>query len=288
MREALTGRAPIDRETVPAGMVTFLGEAGLALPVWLAALSDCSNEDIAALYAALRVAALFSWAAGAVAAAVTPRLALAIARRRGVARLLVRSTAAATLTTLPLVAVGLLAPDAILRLLAGRGADGGLLVILVLGRAIDACTGPVSEALIVGRRARLELVNMLVFFVVVVVAGLLLVGDHGVSGLAVAVAIGTAACNIPRLIEVVVLLRGPWADGDGTPRRATATGRRARVRRRSSSSRARRSTSPPRSARSTASPASAGCCSSWGRSRRPSRSRRARRAAGRTARGASS
>ena len=229
VHETLTGRGPIDRETVPAGMVTFLGEAGLALPVWLAALSDCSSEDIAALYAALRVAALFSWAAGAVAAAVTPRLALAIARGSGVARLLVRSAAAATLTTLPLVAVGLLAPDAILRLLAGHAADGSLLVILVLGRAIDACTGPVSEALIVGRRARLELVNMLVFFVVVVVAGLLLVGGHGVQGLAVAVALGTAACNVPRLIAVVVLLRGPWGEGDGTPRRAEPTARGPRV-----------------------------------------------------------
>ena len=224
VREILTGRGPIDRETLPAGMLTFLGEAGLALPVWLAALSDCSNEDIAALYAALRVAALFSWAAGAVAAAVTPRLALAIARRTGVARLLVRSAAAATLTTLPLVAVGLLAPDAILRVLAGHAADGTLLVILVLGRAIDACTGPVSEALIVGRRARLELLNMLVFFVVVVVAGLLLVGGHGVHGLAVAVALGTAACNVPRLIAVVVLLRGPW--GDGAPAGAQAITRR--------------------------------------------------------------
>ncbi|MDP1846857.1 MAG: acyltransferase [Solirubrobacteraceae bacterium] len=225
VRETLTGRGPIDRETVPAGMVTFLGEAGLALPVWLAALGDVSSENIAALYAALRVAALFSWAAGAVAAAVTPRLALAIARRAGVTRLLVRSAAAATLTTLPLVAVGLLAPDAILRLLAGHGADGSLLVILILGRAIDACTGPVSEALIVGRRARLELLNMVVFFVVVVVAGLLLVGGHGVQGLALAVALGTAACNVPRLIEVVALLRGPW--GDGTLRVAPAGRRRA-------------------------------------------------------------
>ena len=81
------------------------------------------------------------------------------------------------------------------------------------------------------------------FFAVVVVAGLLLVDGHGVQGLAIAVALGTAACNVPRLVEVVRALRGPWGEGarrapaPATARRATALRRHRR--------RARRSTSPP-------------------------------------------
>ena len=47
---------------------------------------------------------------------------------------------------------------------------GSLLVILVAGRLVDACTGPLSEALIVGGRVRLELANLCVFVATVIVA----------------------------------------------------------------------------------------------------------------------
>ena len=167
----LFARGPADAEQLPAGLLTVLSEVGLALPLLLGSALGLPDADLAALYAAARVAGVFSWAAGAVAAVATPRLAMAIARRGAVGPLLRRATIAAAATSLPLGAVGILFPSQLLGAMSHEFAPyGSLLVILVAGRLVDACTGPSSEALIVGGRVRLELANLCVFVATVIVA----------------------------------------------------------------------------------------------------------------------
>lgn len=212
VRALLLGSGPIDREQLAAGLLTFIAEAGLAFPVLLASALGASSGEVAGLYAAARVAAVFSWPAGAVAAVVTPRLAEAIARREGVGPLLRRATLAAAALSIPLALVGMLWPEVFLGAMSNEFEPyGTLLVILVAGRLVDACAGPLSEALIVGEHARRELLNVCVFATVTVAGGVLLEPAHGVEGLATAVALGTAACNVPRLIAVRRALRSAWA-----------------------------------------------------------------------------
>ena len=207
----LFARGPADTEQLPAGLLTVLSEVGLALPLLLGSAIGLPDAELAALYAAGRVAGVFSWAAGAVAAVATPRLAMAIARRTAVGPLLRRSTIAAAATSLPLAAVGILFPSQLLGAMSHEFAPyGALLVILVAGRLVDACTGPLSEALIVGGRVRLELANLCVFVATVVVACVVLEPAYGVEGLAAAIALGTVACSLPRVVQVRRALRTTW------------------------------------------------------------------------------
>ncbi len=224
VRALLLGAHPMDREQVPAGLLTFIAEAGLAFPVLLASALGANSADVAGLYAAARIAAVFSWPAGAVAAVATPRLADAIARREGVGLLLRRATLAAAATSIPLALVGMLWPQTFLGAMSREFEPyGTVLVILVAGRLVDACAGPLSEALIVGERARQELLSICVFAAVTVVGGVLLEPAYGIEGMAAAVAIGTAACNVPRLIAVRRALRSTWTDADALPERGCSS-----------------------------------------------------------------
>ncbi len=212
VRTTLLGRAPRDAEQAPAGLLSVLSEVGLALPMLLGAALGASDAGLAGLYAAMRVASTFSWAASAVAAVATPRLAMAIAGHGDVGALLRKATIAAAATSLPLAAVGLAFPARILGLMSEEYAPyGAALVILVAGRLVDACTGPLSEALIVGGRVRRELGNLVVFVATVVVSCVALAPAHGIDGLAAAIAIGTVACSLPRILQVRHALRTTWS-----------------------------------------------------------------------------
>jgi peptidoglycan/LPS O-acetylase OafA/YrhL len=212
IRSALFGRGPADGEQVPAGLLSVLSEVGLALPMILGAALGASDAEIGGLYAATRVAAIFSWTAGAVAAVATPRLAMAIARRGDVGALLRRATIAAAASSLPLAAIGLAFPSRVLGLMSHEYAPyGTALVILVAGRLVDACTGPLSEALIVGRLVRRELANLTVFVATVVIGCVALEPAYGINGLAAAVALGTVACSLPRIAQVRHALRTVWS-----------------------------------------------------------------------------
>ena len=224
----LFARGPADAEQLPAGLLTVLSEVGLALPLLLGSAVGLADAELSALYAAGRVAGVFSWTAGAVAAVATPRLAMAIARRAAVAPLLRRSTIAAAATSLPLAAVGILLPSQLLGAMSHEFAPyGALLVILVAGRLVDACTGPLSEALIVGGRVRLELANLCVFVATVTAACLVLEPAYGVEGLAAAIALGTVACSLPRVVQVRRALRTTWRSDETVA--AIQTGRPAAV-----------------------------------------------------------
>lgn len=212
VRATLLARGPVDPEQLPAGGLTVLGEVGLALPLLLGSALGLPDADVAALYAATRVAAVFSWSAGAVAAVATPRLALAIAQRTDPTPLLRRATLAAALTSLPFAVGAMLFPSQLLGLMSDEFAPyGALLVILVAGRLVDACTGPLSEALIVGGRVRVEFANLGVFVTTVIVACIVLEPRYGIEGLAAAIAVGTVACSLPRVVQVHRALRTQWA-----------------------------------------------------------------------------
>ncbi|HEY5317379.1 MAG TPA: hypothetical protein VIJ20_05330, partial [Solirubrobacteraceae bacterium] len=202
-----------DRELVPAALVTAFGETGLWLPVWLASGLGVGARGVAGLYAAARIASAFSWLAATVAAVATPLLASALARgdQHRLRHLIERSSTASALLSAPAALGGFIFARPLLGVLgSGYAAYGGLLRILLAGRFVDACTGPLGEALIVGNRARLELLNMVVFIVCVVGFGLALEPGMGVLGLAVATALALAACNVPRVVAIVVLLRRGW------------------------------------------------------------------------------
>jgi peptidoglycan/LPS O-acetylase OafA/YrhL len=223
IRALLFDWSPVDREQVAAGMLTFIAEAGLAFPVLLASALGASSVEVAGLYAAARVAAVFSWPAGAVAAVAAPRLAEAIARRQGVARLLRTATVAAAASSIPLAVVGMLWPQTFLSAMSQEYEPyGALLVILIAGRLVDACAGPLAEALILGERARQELINTCVFACVAVGGGALLWPAHGAQGLATAVALGTAVCNVPRLIAVRRALSSSWVPAGHSEQPASA------------------------------------------------------------------
>jgi peptidoglycan/LPS O-acetylase OafA/YrhL len=149
---------------------------------------------------------------------------MTIARRGAVGPLLRRATIAAAATSLPLGAVGILFPSQLLGAMSHEFAPyGSLLVVLVAGRLVDACTGPSSEALIVGGRVRLELANLCVFVATVIVACAVLEPAFGVDGLAAAIALGTVACSLPRVFQVRRALRTTWrSDEPAEPHRTPA------------------------------------------------------------------
>jgi peptidoglycan/LPS O-acetylase OafA/YrhL/O-antigen/teichoic acid export membrane protein len=202
-----------DRDLVPAALVSAFGETGLWLPVWLASGLGVSARGVAGLYAAARIASAFSWLAATVAAVATPLLAAALARgdQPMLRRLIMGSSIASALVSAPAALVGIVFARPLIGALGGAYAEyGGLLQALIAGRFVDACTGPLGEALIVGNRARLELANMVVFVLSVVGFGFVLEPSLGVLGLAVATAMALAACNIPRVAAVAILVRRGW------------------------------------------------------------------------------
>lgn len=221
VRSLLGARASrFDRDLVPAALVSAIGETGLWLPVWLASGLGVGARGVAALYAASRIAAAFSWLAASVAAVATPLLAGALARhdQRELRHLLSRSSALSGVISVPVAIVGIVFASSLMGVTGGTYvAYGGLLVALISGRFVDACTGPLGEALIVGNRARVELVNMVVFAGCVVGLGVALEPGMGVLGLAVATGIALAVCNVTRVTAVAVLLRHGW--GSTSPRR---------------------------------------------------------------------
>jgi peptidoglycan/LPS O-acetylase OafA/YrhL/O-antigen/teichoic acid export membrane protein len=219
------GRAPVralfshalhafDRDLVPAALVTALGETSLWLPVWLASGLGVEARDVAGLYAAARVASVFSWLAATVAAVATPLLAGAVARldQPQLRRLLIRCSAASALVSAPAALGGILLAGPLLSALgAGYARYSGVLIALIAGRFVDGCTGPLGEALIVGNRARLELVNQVVLVVCLVALGAALEPSLGVLGLGIGAGVAIAACNVPRVVEILMLLRRGWA-----------------------------------------------------------------------------
>lgn len=209
---------PIDRDAVSTGFLMGLAEINLVLPVWIAGALSVAPTEVGALYAAIRVAAIFSWLFTSVVAVITPMIAIALARRdyARLRRLIWKSAGVGAGATIPLAIVGALASGVLLGLIDPAYRDyGELLIALIAARLLDAATGAVAEALILGDHARWELCNQLASSVALVTIALLLEPDIGVMALALAAAISTVLANLLRVVEVRWLLANRWRPAGG-------------------------------------------------------------------------
>lgn len=220
VRTTLIGRpqGPIDRDAISTGFLMALAEVNLVLPVWIAGALSIAATEVGALYAAIRVAAIFSWLFTSVVAVITPMLATALHERDyGRLRDLVwKSAGVGAGATIPLAIVGALASGVLLGLIdpAYRG-YGELLIALIAARLLDAATGAVAEALILGDHARWELCNQLASTASLIAIALLLEPSIGVMALALAAAISTVVANLLRVAEVRWLLANRWRSVGG-------------------------------------------------------------------------
>jgi len=219
----LIGRpiGPIDRDAVSTGFLMALAEINLVLPVWIAGALSLAAVEVGALYAAIRVAAIFSWLFTSVVAVITPMIATALAQRdyarlRG---LIWKSAGVGAGATIPVAIVGALASGVLLGLIDPAYRDyGDLLIALIAARLLDAATGAVGEALIIGDHARWELLNQLASTAALIGLAVLLEPGIGVLGLALAAAISTVVANLLRVGEVRWLLANRWrpaSEGSG-------------------------------------------------------------------------
>jgi O-antigen/teichoic acid export membrane protein len=221
VKTTLIGRptGPIDRDAVSTGFLMALAEINLVLPVWIAGALSVTPIEVGALYAAIRVAAIFSWLFTSVVAVITPMIATALARRDYVRlrALIWKSAGVGAGATIPLAIVGALASGVLLGLIDPAYRDyGELLIALIAARLLDAATGAVAEALILGDHARWELRNQLASSVALIAIALLLEPDIGVMALALAAAISTIVANLLRVIEVRWLLANRWRPAGAT------------------------------------------------------------------------
>ncbi len=220
-----TAERPVrEPDRIPTGMLGGIIEIVLWLPLWLASAIGVSDAEIAGLYAALRVSGTFSWAFTAVVSVTVPLMARALADRdyHALARLLWRAAGAGLLITVPIAALGIVFAPEILRLLdPAYAAYASTLVILIVARLFDAATGPLSECLVLGGRARWELGNQVVGLVVIVAAGLALEPSLGVEAFAWGTAIALTVENVVRVEQLRRLFRTHW--------RPSRRGHRARL-----------------------------------------------------------
>jgi O-antigen/teichoic acid export membrane protein len=150
------GRAvPVDRDEAGAALLTTLYEVVIWLPVLLGGMLGIDPAAAAGLFAATRIAGLFSWGYQAVLTVLVPRIAAAFASRDAAAarEVLLRGSVAGMVVTWPLCLLGVLLARHLLEIFDSRyDTWSEVLVLLILARAVDSATGPLGEALLVGRR----------------------------------------------------------------------------------------------------------------------------------------
>ena len=215
VRAALLGHAtgPVDRDTWSTGALTVIAEINVVLPIWIAGAFGLAAVEVGALYAALRVAAAFSWLFTAVVTVITPMIAEALARRdySRLRRLLIRSSVLGTGATLPLAALGALFSSQLLGLFDPSYEDYGYLLIALIGaRLLDAAAGAVGEALILGDHARWELLNQVLSSACLLLTALALEPSIGILALALATAVAVISANVARVVEVRWLMANRW------------------------------------------------------------------------------
>lgn len=206
-------RGSVEPDAYGAALLSVLYEVIVWLPVVLAALLGASPTATAAIFAATRVAGVFSWGYQAVVAVLTPRIAMALASG-DVTRtrlLLWRGGLAGAILTVPPCIVGAVFAQDILHVFDARyTAFSSILVVLLLARTVDAIAGPVGEALLVGRRTWLD--SAIVGFGIAVGVAVSF-GAHGAMG-DVAAGVGGATAfiviNLARIAVVGRLLTRGW------------------------------------------------------------------------------
>ena len=104
---------------------------------------------------------------------------------------------------LPVFCITVLFPSELLGLFGpAYRAWSGALMILAVGMLVNSATGPVTTTLIVSGRARLAFVDYMVALVLEIVLGFLLIPRLGVTGAAIARAVGTATNNIMPMVQI--------------------------------------------------------------------------------------
>jgi len=149
-------RTRVRRDELGAAVLTTLAEVFVWLPVVIGAAIGLSSTAMAGLFAATRVAGVFSWGYQAVVATLVADLARSVAQRNSSSarRLLARGSLVGVAITLPPCLVGALFAERLLSLIDATYTEwSATLALLIAARLLDAAAGPQGEILLVGRRA---------------------------------------------------------------------------------------------------------------------------------------
>jgi O-antigen/teichoic acid export membrane protein len=212
---------PVERDELGAAVLTSLHGLIVYLPVVLAALVGVPPAVAAGIFVATRVAGPFSWGYQAVVAVLTPRIAASFARddMPGLRKTLLQGSIAGAALTWPLCLAGMLLAGPLLGLFDPAYREyTDVLVLLIAARAFDAATGPLGEALLVGRLTWLDVGLVMCGVVAGTVATVALYGDLGDLAIGVGAAGGFVIMNALRALALGrILSRG---HGDVAPRLA--------------------------------------------------------------------
>jgi O-antigen/teichoic acid export membrane protein len=200
---------PVGRDEVGAATLTSLYELLGWLPVVLTTLVGVGPAAAAAVFAATRVAGPFSWPYQSLTAVLVPRIARGFATRDRAAlrHLLLRGGVAGALITWPICALGVLLARPLLELLDPSYADAStVLVLLIIARAVDAATGPVGEALLVGRRTWLDVRIVVIGIAIGTLTALVLAGGDDTLAVGIGAAVAFVLINLVRAVTLGRLL----------------------------------------------------------------------------------
>lgn len=203
---------PVGRDEVGAAVLTTLYEVIVWLPVLLGGLLGLPPEQLAGVFVATRIAGLFSWGYQAVTTVLAPRVAAAFARGDAAAarRVLGNGALAGIAITWPPCVVGALLAGPLLEVFdSSYDRWSSTLILLIAARAVDAATGPVGEALLVGRRTWVDVRFVLAGVLLAAAAAEALHPPLGDVALGVGAAIGFVVINLLRVGYVSTILRRP-------------------------------------------------------------------------------
>lgn len=148
-------RVAVRRDEIGAAVLTTLAEVYVWLPVLIGAVVGVSGAAAAGLFAATRIAGVFSWGYQAVVATLVPSLAASVARcdPRRARRLIAQGALGGLIVTLPICLVGAVAAGPILAVFSSDYAPWRTtLMLLIAARLLDAAAGPQGELILVGRK----------------------------------------------------------------------------------------------------------------------------------------
>jgi O-antigen/teichoic acid export membrane protein len=212
------GSVPLHQDEIGAALLTTLYEIVIWLPVLLGGLLDLSDAEAAGLFSATRLAGLFSWGYQAVLTVQVAPIAAALAARDAGAtsRALRRGSFAGVAVTWPPCLVGALLAGPMLAVFdSSYDQWATVLVLLIAARAVDAATGPLGEALLVGRRTWVDVAFVLAGIALATIGTFALEGSLDDDAIGVGAAAGFIATNLLRFAYV------RWMLGhlDGAPAR---------------------------------------------------------------------
>jgi O-antigen/teichoic acid export membrane protein len=216
VRDLLTGPdvLPLEADVVGGALLSGLYESMIWLPVVLAGLLQASTAMVGAVFLSTRLAGVLSWSYQGIVAALSPRVARALAARQieEAGRLIRKGSALGALATVPPAAAMIVFAGPLLGALDHRYRPYALVLsLLALARAVDAASGPVGEALLVARHTWLDAALMASG----ILAGCLLALALPDARAAIAAAAGASAgfvlANVLRVVVVGRLLRRGWA-----------------------------------------------------------------------------